>query len=126
MGEPLLFGRMRRFAGLGCLSRLPAAGQNPVVCLTLGKPLAVARWPCGCGDPDRDPFRRAAIVAINSYGLSGRESNLERGLIYLAVVLLSAIGGWALAFCPGRKSADTMLSTLTEGACSVLGMSAWW
>lgn len=46
--------------------------------------------------------------------------SLERLLIFMAVLLLSAIVGWALVFCAGRKSANTLLTTLTEGASSVL------
>ncbi|MCC6508192.1 MAG: ABC transporter permease subunit [Pirellulaceae bacterium] len=64
------------------------------------------------------------VWVMNPRAFDGRESNLERGLIYLAVVMLSAIVGWAFVFCAGRKSADTLVSTLTEGASMVLGIVA--
>ncbi len=62
-----------------------------------------------------------AIWLIHTYSFYGRESSTEKSMIYLAVFLLSAIFGWALVFCAGRKSADTLLATLTEGASLVLG-----
>ena len=63
-----------------------------------------------------------AIWAIHIYSFNGRESTAERWMIYLAVVMLSAILGWAVVFCAGRKSASTLFSTLSEGASLVLGV----
>ena len=57
---------------------------------------------------------------INQQGFGGQEQNLERALIFTAVLMLSAVFGWAVVFCAGRKSADTLLATLSEGASSVL------
>lgn len=64
----------------------------------------------------------AAIWLIRIYSFNGRESSVESWMIYMAVVLLSAILGWAVVFCAGRKSADTLFSTLSEGASLVLGV----
>ncbi len=64
----------------------------------------------------------AAIWLIHIYSFDGRETSVERWMIYLAVVLLSAIIGWAFVFCPGRKSASTLFGTLGEGASLVLGV----
>ena len=63
-----------------------------------------------------------AISLIRVYSFNGRESSVESWMIYMAVVLLSAILGWAVVFCAGRKSADTLFSTLSEGASLVLGV----
>ncbi len=49
-------------------------------------------------------------------------SGTENLLITLAVLLLSAIFGWSLVYCAGRKSADTLWSTLSEGAAGVLSL----
>lgn len=62
----------------------------------------------------------ARVAQLHAF--DGRETNLERGLIYFTLVMLSAIVGWAIVFCAGRKSADTMFATLSEGASSVLGI----
>lgn len=64
----------------------------------------------------------AAIWAIHVYSFNDQVSGTERWMIYLAVALLSAILGWALVFCAGRKSASTLFATLGEGASLVLGV----
>jgi len=61
---------------------------------------------------------------VQQQGFTGPAEGLEKILVFLSVLLLSAIIGWALVFCAGRKSADTLLSTLTEGASSVLAFVA--
>lgn len=63
-----------------------------------------------------------AVRVAQAQAFNGQETSLERGLIFLTLVMLSAIVGWALVFCAGRKSADTLLATLSEGASSVLGI----
>ena len=57
---------------------------------------------------------------ITRQAFTGPEENLERVLIFVAVLMLSAIVGWGLVFCAERKSAVTLLATLGEGASSVL------
>lgn len=63
-----------------------------------------------------------AIRMIHIYSFTGKEQSVERWMIYLAVVMLSAILGWAIVFCASRKSASTLIGTLTEGAALVLGL----
>ncbi len=65
-----------------------------------------------------------AIWVCNSQAFDGKESNVEVGLIYIAILMLSAIVGWAFVFVPGRKSANTVFTTLSEGAASLLGIIA--
>lgn len=62
----------------------------------------------------------AWVVVVDRQGFAGAEQNLERVLTFIAVLMLSAIVGWALVFCAERKSARTLLGTLTEGASAVL------
>ncbi|MGN6545993.1 MAG: hypothetical protein ACTHK7_13145, partial [Aureliella sp.] len=61
---------------------------------------------------------------VSRQGFAGAEQNLEKILVFMAVLLLSAIVGWALVFCAGRKSASNLMGTLSEGASSVLALVA--
>lgn len=63
-----------------------------------------------------------AWALISRQTFAGPDQNLEKILIFIAVLLLSAIVGWAVVFCAGKKSASNLWGTLSEGASSVLAM----
>ena len=66
------------------------------------------------------PPRSSALITGGAWFVVDRQAfsaaqpneqlSLERLLIFMAVLLLSAIVGWALVFCAGRKSANTLLT----------------
>lgn len=60
-------------------------------------------------------------IQIQGFGGNNNDSN-ERTLVFIAAILLCAIVGWGIVFCAGKKSAQTLLSTLSEGASRVLAV----
>lgn len=67
----------------------------------------------------------AACWAIQIQGFGGNNIDPnERTLVFIATILLCAIVGWGIVFCAGRKSSQTLVLTLTEGASRVLGALA--
>jgi ABC-type transport system involved in multi-copper enzyme maturation permease subunit len=57
---------------------------------------------------------------VRGQGFDGQ----EQVLVFLTLLLINAVVGWAVVFCPGRRSAETLWATLTEGAPSMLGFVA--
>lgn len=47
----------------------------------------------------------------------------EPVLTSIAIVLLSAILGWAIVFCPGRNASQATMDTMTEGAAGYIGIT---